>query len=140
MDWILLVNLLASAMMCGLVWFVQVVHYPLFARVGESSWTTYHNLHARRTTYVVAPLMLIEAAASVAWMWYWPSTLANIGAGLVGLAWLSTFLVQVPLHGQLAHGFAASSIRQLVIGNWIRVVLWSARVVVVTIAVLVDFG
>ena len=32
---LLLLHAAATLFMTGLIWFVQVVHYPLFARVGE---------------------------------------------------------------------------------------------------------
>ncbi len=52
--------------MFGVIWFVQVVHYPLFARVGADGFAHYASLHATRTTWVVAPPMLVELATSVA--------------------------------------------------------------------------
>jgi hypothetical protein len=52
---LLLFNLLTTSMLAGLIWFVQVVHYPLFEEIGEAGWKRYHDHHARRTTTVVAP-------------------------------------------------------------------------------------
>lgn len=42
---LLLIILLAAAFMAGLSWFISVVHYPLFARVGTPEWTDYHAAH-----------------------------------------------------------------------------------------------
>jgi hypothetical protein len=55
---------IASGAMCGLIWFVQVVHYPLFARVGGDGSKAYAAEHQRRTTLVVGPLMLVEIATA----------------------------------------------------------------------------
>jgi len=44
----------------GLIWFVQIVAYPLFARVGADAFPAYHEAHARLITFVVAPLMVLE--------------------------------------------------------------------------------
>jgi hypothetical protein len=41
MEWVLLLNLASTGMMIGVIWFVQVVHYPLFGRVGRDGWTDY---------------------------------------------------------------------------------------------------
>ncbi len=61
----LLAHLAATWYMTGLVWFVQLVHYPLFAGVGTQGWTAYAAAHTRRTRWVVGPPMLVEAAASL---------------------------------------------------------------------------
>lgn len=50
--------------MTGVIWFVQVVHYPLFAKVGESAFTTYESLHTIRTGWVVAPMMILELGST----------------------------------------------------------------------------
>ena len=139
--WILLLHVAVTLAMAGLCWFVQVVHYPLFAAVGEGAFIEYSHLHSRRTTWVVAPLMLLElgsgavlmALASVAGRepaalpvsgslrWFW------VAMGLLILIWLSTFFVQVPLHSKLAQGFDAGIASRLVLTNWVRTLLWTAR-------------
>ena len=65
-DYPLLLNVAATLMMTGVIWFVQVVHYPLMEQVGASGFVTYEKLHTRWTTYVVAPPMLVEAATALA--------------------------------------------------------------------------
>lgn len=51
--------------MVGVIWFVQVVHYPLFVRVGPSGFSTYSGAHSRLTGYVVGPPMLVEMATAI---------------------------------------------------------------------------
>lgn len=51
--------------------------------------------------------------------------------GLLVLIWASTFLLQVPKHKVLTHGFDAEAHRFLVRTNWIRTAAWSVRGVVV---------
>ena len=46
---------------------------------------------------------------------------------LIGVIWLSTFLVQVPLHDLLGQGFDPDRHAALVRTNWIRTLAWSAR-------------
>lgn len=127
---------LASCMMAGLIWFVQVVHYPLFASVGPDGFVAYERRHRRRTTVVVAPLMLVEAvcAALLALPGFTAgrveAAMAIAGAAMVVLVWASTFLVQVPLHERLSRGADAALVRRLVRTNWARTVLWTAHAVV----------
>ena len=119
----------ATGMMCGLIWFVQIVHYPMFKDVGESGFVEYERIHQQRTTWVVAPLMLVELVTSVwiALSGLAPFWLAWAGVGLVGVNWLSTACVQVPLHAKLSRGWDARAGRALVTTNWVRTLAWSAR-------------
>ncbi|NRA57346.1 MAG: hypothetical protein HRU13_04425 [Phycisphaerales bacterium] len=113
--------------MVGLIWFVQVVHYPLFARVGGDGWPAYSTSHQARTTMVVGPVMLAEFATAAALLVLVPGVLSIGGAVLLGLVWASTFFVQVPLHGKLERGHDATLVRRLVMTNWLRTFLWTAR-------------
>ncbi|MEY4607349.1 MAG: hypothetical protein RLY45_2109, partial [Actinomycetota bacterium] len=38
-------HLVATMFMVGLIWFVQVVHYPLMAAVGEQQFVAYEDRH-----------------------------------------------------------------------------------------------
>ncbi len=131
MTALLVAQAAATLALCGLVWFVQVVHYPLFARVGVERFPGYEREHQRRTTRVVAPLMAVEALAAAALVLVDPGAATAAGATLVLALWLSTFAVQVPLHRRLAQGFDAPSQARLVRTNWARTAMWSARGAVV---------
>ena len=61
-----LVHLVATAYMVGVIWFVQIVHYPLMLEVGDAAFCRYSRLHQSRTSYVVGPPMLIEALSGLA--------------------------------------------------------------------------
>ena len=132
---LLLAHTAATLVMVGIIWFVQVVHYPLFARVGAASFATYSARHARLTGLVVGPPMLVEAATAVALVVSTPPELTGwlLWAGLALLAgiWLSTGLLQSPRHTQLGRGFDPSAHGSLVSSNWLRTVLWSLRGLVV---------
>jgi len=121
--------------MVGLIWFVQLVHYPLMGRVGSEHFVTYEAGHVQRTSRVVIPLMLAELLSSLALALEGGDLVSRPEAmfGLLLLAgvWASTFFLQVPLHERLGDGFAASDHERLVRTNAIRTALWSARGVLV---------
>lgn len=123
----LVAQALATPALAGLVWFVQVVHYPLLARVGESGFVSYEREHTRRTTWLVAPLMLVEGIAVAALVVLDPGVATALGAVLLAGIWASTFLVQVPCHRVLERGWDAAAHRRLVRSNWVRTLLWTAR-------------
>lgn len=43
---LLITHAAATLWMTGLIWFVQVVHYPLFALVGSTGFAAYESAHA----------------------------------------------------------------------------------------------
>ena len=129
---LLLVHAAATWYMVGLIWFVQLVHYPLFGGVGAGGFAAYAVEHQRRTTWVVGPPMLAEGATAAWLALHPPAGLGGrlpfvAGLALLGVVWLSTALLQVPRHAQLGRGYDARSHRALVATNWARTVAWSAR-------------
>ena len=130
---LVLANAAASWFLAGLIWTIQVVHYPLFAAVGRDGFVAYEAAHARLITLVVGPAMLAELAATAGLLLLRPASVpawaAWTAAGLLAAIWLSTFLVQVPLHATLAQGFDADAHARLVATNWFRTAAWTARAV-----------
>ena len=124
---LLLSNFAATLFMIGIIWFVQVVHYPLFARVEPGSFVTYEREHTRRTTWIVAPLMIVEAVVASALLLLDAGPATALGALLLVGIWASTFFVQVPCHRVLERGWSASAHTRLVRSNWLRTALWTAR-------------
>jgi hypothetical protein len=124
---LLLTQAAATLSLTGLVWFVQLVHYPLFAGVGVERFAEYELENVRRTTWIAAPLMGVEAVAAAVLLAHDPGLLTAAGAVLVALLWLSTFLVQVPLHRRLARGFDGGTHERLVTSNWARTTMWTGR-------------
>jgi hypothetical protein len=131
-DLLLMAQAIASGAMCGVIWFVQVVHYPLFARADGPASADYARENQHRTGSVVIPFMLVEGLTAAAIAWRPPAgvprSLAIAGVALVAVLWLSTALVQMPLHARLAgEGHSPAVVARLVRSNWLRTALWSAR-------------
>lgn len=118
--------------MVGLIWFVQIVHYPLMGEVPTSTFPAYTKAHQRRTTWVVGPVMLLEGGSALLLVWSPHVAFAGTpmrwsGLALLVFIWISTFAVQVPLHERLASGFDRAIWRRLVITNWVRTIAWTVR-------------
>ena len=128
---LVLANLFATLTMFGVIWVVQLVHYPLFAGVGVDGFVAYEASHQVRITWIVFPAMLLELGTAVALLWLRPDIVPPwmvwAGLALVGVVWLSTALVQVPLHSTLSAGFDGDAHARLVATNWVRTVAWTLR-------------
>jgi len=130
-----ILHLLATGFMTGLIWFVQVVHYPLFAAVGQDAFTEYERRHMQRTGAVVGPPMVVEVGCAV-WLALSSGPLGLVGLALLAVVWLSTWGRQVPLHHRLSARGDQRDIRQLVASNWVRTAAWTARLPI-ALAILV---
>lgn len=115
--------------MTGIIWLVQLVQYPGLARVDARDFAAFHAHHCRAIGFVVGPLMVTELLTGLllAWccepVWFWRGMLA-----FLSVIWLSTALVQGPLHARLAReGPRSNLVGSLVRGNWLRTVLWTVR-------------
>lgn len=122
--------------MTGIIWFVQLVQYPSFARVDPISFPAFHDHHSSAISILVGPLMIIEAVSAVAFLWT-PLRVQTagqiwLGIGLIAIIWASTFLLQVPAHNRLGEGFDQATWRMLVNSNWLRTLAWSARAALVS--------
>lgn len=128
---LVLANLAATGMLIGLVWVVQLVHYPLFAAVGSAAWPSYAAGHGRRITVLVLPWMTTELLTSLALVRWRPAIVgaaeAWTGVALVGVLWASTALWQGPLYTRLAAAWDPVTHRHLVRSNWVRTAAWTAR-------------
>jgi len=131
MSVVLLAHSTATWTMVGVIWFVQVVHYPLFGWVGPDHFVAYETRNTGRTAYVVGPPMAIEGLTALLLVADPPDGIATIwpllGLGLLGVALLSTVALQVPAHTLLSQRFDQRIVDRLVTSNWIRTVAWSAR-------------
>jgi len=128
---VFLCHCLAAFFMTGVIWFVQVVHYPLFGQVGLGNFVRYEEQHALLTTFVVLPPMFLELITSACLLGARPRFVSTTEAllifGLTGLVWLLTFVVHVPQHDMLGRGFSAELHAALVTTNWGRTILWTAK-------------
>ena len=121
----------SASAMAGIIWYVQLVHYPLFAKVGADTWFAYHADHERRTGWVVAPLMIAElGSAAVIVLDGSHGAPAVIGLLLAATTWVITFALAVPLHRRLNVTRDIATIERLVAINWLRTAAWTAHGVV----------
>ena len=136
---VLLLHLFTTVFMTGVIWMIQVLHYPLFNMVGRENFSAYEAAHSNLISLIVAPAMLLELGFT-AWIFFAPpasvpSSLNWLNTILLAIIWLSTAFLQVPQHSILSSGFNEKAYQFLVNSNWIRTVAWSARAVITSIMV-----
>lgn len=142
-DAFFLVQIFCTFAMTGIIWFVQIVHYPLMRQVGKGRFVRYTKTHFVLTAFVVGPLMLLELAAVLYGLLYptpWiTDDAARLGAGLLAVIWISTFALHLPQQRRLEKEFEARAYRRLLFGNWVRCYAWSFRSIVLVFSMLKAF-
>ena len=123
--------------MVGLIWFVQIVHYPLFGYLGSKEFETFHEHHKILITPVVGFVMIVELVTTGILIFQIPVGMPNwtviVGIILIGVIWISTLFLQIPYHNKLSSKFDKNVLMMLVNTNWIRTICWSLRGIIVLI-------
>lgn len=109
-----------------LIWLVQLIIYPSFLYVEDSSLQKWHQQYTVRISWVVIPLMLGQLALG-----FW-SVYENLNwgtgfrLGLILAIWMVTFSHFVPAHQKIGAGInSKDNIHFIGKFNWIRTLLWS---------------
>ena len=134
-DLVLLINLLSTWTMVGVIWFVQVVHYPLLSVVPVQSAASVAVEHQRRTGWVVGAPMALEGVTTLALLVLVPEGVAWFVPWLAGIplavALGATILLSVPRHERMAREPDAQVGKELVSTNWVRTIAWTLRGLIV---------
>ena len=129
-----LVQVFTTFVMTGIVWFLQLVHYPLFRKVARSRFVPFERMQLLLTSFVVAPPVLLETAAVLYSLWRKPPWMdpdaVLLGAVLLGIIWVTILFVHGPQHRALQQRFDPKAYRILLYTNWIPSYAWSSGLAV----------
>ena len=129
---LVIVHLAASLFMVGLIWTIQYAHYPLFAYVGETTYTSFQAEHVERIGRLLIFPWLTEGMTLIGIL-----AIAFIGkrkelrvlAVINGVAMAIVLVLSgfwsAPAHAKLADGFDESVHQQLMTVNLIRTFAWT---------------
>jgi hypothetical protein len=128
---LVLAHLASTLVLVGIIWTVQIVHYPLMALVGEDRFVAYEDAHSPRMAAVVMLPWTVQGVTTLGLLLTRP---AGVPIGLVIAAAIAaavpvlvTVTVSVPAHVRLGSGFDAQAHRRLVRTNWIRTAAWTVH-------------
>ncbi len=126
------IYIFSSIFMLGLIWVIQLVHYPSFLFVDNSKFVNFEKFHSQKITYIVMPMMIAEIVSCSMivvrdyWQgdgsWFWMINMIS----LLGI-WLSTFCLSIPCHAKLRRGYCHTTIKRLIDTNWPRTFLWTVK-------------
>jgi hypothetical protein len=128
MNTCFVIHAVATWGLVGLIWVIQIVHYPLMKDVGRNEFISYHERHMSLITWVVGPLMLVEIGSAGLLLLLGERSLGFV-VSLIPLAvvWVSTGFLQIPLHQKLTLGYDIATLDRLVSTNMWRTFAWTLR-------------
>ena len=134
----LILHLIATSVMVGVIWVIQLVHYPSFHFIELKQYTAFQRFHMSRISYVVIPAMLIELFTLILIVISMDQidTLVVVSAILLIFIWLMTAVFFSGVHQRLTLGYDQTVVDKLVKLNWGRTLLWTLRLLLISIFML----
>ena len=124
------IHFLSTSLMVGIIWVIQLLHYPTFHFIKESDYVEFQHFHMQRISFIVVPVMIIELLSGFMLVYYFRSNLLILCLIILLVIWLITFVFFTKLHQSLLGGYDKIIVDKLVQINWSRTVLWSLRLII----------
>ena len=124
------IHFLSTSLMVGIIWVIQLLHYPTFHFIKESDYVEFQHFHMQRISFIVVPVMIIEILSGFMLVYYFRSNLFILCLTILLVIWLITFVFFTKLHQSLLGGYDKIIVKKLVQINWSRTVLWSLRLII----------
>ena len=139
---VLLGHLIFTSIMTGVIWVIQIVHYPSFHFIEKELYTAFQKFHMNKISIIVIPIMLAELITGM--MLFLDKSSKSpfliVSFVILVLIWLITGVFFTKAHNELILGYQESVVNQLVAMNWIRTLLWTLRLLLLTYFVYLHFS
>ena len=124
-------HLVCTSVMVGIIWVIQLVHYPSFHFIRKDIYASFQKFHTDKIAIIVAPVMLIELITGVLLIYMETNIDIVLIVSLVILLaiWILTAIYFYKAHQNLMSGYNKEIINQLIKLNWIRTLLWTFRLI-----------
>ena len=126
---VLIAHLIFSSVMTGVIWVIQIVHYPSFHFIEKELYTAFQRFHMNKISIIVIPIMLAELITGIMLLFDKSSKshFLTISLIMLILIWAITGAFFSKAHNKLIIGYQELVVNQLVVMNWIRTLLWTLR-------------
>ena len=126
---IFLAHLISTSIMVGVIWVIQLVHYPSFPFIDKNIYAAFQKFHMDRISIIVIPIMLAELITGMILFLDKSSknSILVISFIILILIWIITVVFFTKAHNKLIIGYQELVVNQLVVMNWVRTLLWTLR-------------
>ena len=141
-NFVLLGHLIFTSIMTGVIWVIQIVHYPSFHFIEKDLYTAFQKFHMNKISIIVMPIMLAELITGIMLFFdnSFKSPFLTISIIILVLIWLITGVFFTKVHNELIAGYQELVVNQLIAMNWIRTLLWTLRLLLLTCFVYLHFS
>jgi len=123
-------NFMSTSVMVGIIWVIQILHYPSFHFINTMKYVEFQQFHMTRISFIVIPVMFIELTSALLLGYFFRSTLTIILIIILVGIWGVTFIFFTNVHQELTKGYDREIVNWLVKINWCRTTLWSLRLII----------
>jgi len=125
------IHFASTAVMVGVIWVIQLLHYPTFHYIEKNNYSQFQKFHMNRISYIVIPAMVIEMLSGI--MLVIINDDFIISFSLLVCIWIITFVFFTNIHQRLLSKYENTAVEKLVNLNWIRTTFWTVRLVILFI-------
>ena len=136
LDSLYKIHIVSTSLMVGVIWIMQLVHYPSFNFINVEEYKSFQEFHMKRISLIVIPAMIIELTSGVLIFWIYQTDNIFFIFSLFCLffIWFLTAILFSKMHQKLTLGYQISIITKLVNLNWLRTISWTLRLGLVLFA------
>ena len=130
---------MVTAIMVGVIWVIQLAHYPAFFFIDKLQYLNFQKFHMNRISIIVIPIMLLEIITGIIYLFYFyqlDDIYFLISFIFLIIIWISTAIFFTRIHQSLLNGFDRVEISKLVRYNWHRTILWTVRLILLSVTTL----
>lgn len=132
---VLLVHAAATLVLAGVMWGIQVGVVPRIRQASVETWPRHADTYRRVLRTVFWPLVGVEAASGILVTWRHPAGIPSwvhgVNVALLIAAWCVIPLTRFLVGHHPLDRFDPAGFGRFARLNWVRVVVWTARGVVV---------
>ncbi len=125
------IHFASTAVMVGVIWVIQLLHYPTFHYIEKNNYSQFQKFHMNRISYIVIPAMVIEMLSGIMLLIINDDFI--ISFSLLVCIWIITFVFFTNIHQRLLSKYENTAVEKLVNLNWIRTAFWTVRLVILFI-------
>ena len=136
LDSLYKIHIVSTSLMVGVIWIMQLVHYPSFNFINVEEYKSFQEFHMKRISLIVIPAMIIELTSGVLifWIYQTDNIFFNISLFCLFFIWFLTAILFSKMHQKLTWGYQISIVTKLVNLNWLRTISWTLRLGLVLFA------
>lgn len=136
LDFLYKIHIVSTSLMVGVIWIMQLVHYPSFNFINVEEYKSFQEFHMKRISLIVIPFMIIELTSGVLifWIYQTDNIFFNISLFCLFFIWFLTAILFSKMHQKLTWGYQISIVTKLVNLNWLRTISWTLRLGLVLLA------